>query len=68
MRSSQVFLELVERPGRYLYPLAYWGHLLPLGVGRRPQLVRVWQAMMDVDYQHEYGDAAYNLCVVARAR
>jgi SAM-dependent methyltransferase len=61
-------VELVERPGQYLYPLAYWGHLLPLGVGRHPLLVRVWQAMMDYDYQREHGDAAYNVCIVARAR
>jgi SAM-dependent methyltransferase len=59
---------LVERPGHLLYPLAYWGHLLPFGVGKRPALVRLWQAMMDYDYTVEHGKGAYNICVVARAR
>jgi SAM-dependent methyltransferase len=58
----------VERPGKLLYPLAYWGYLLPLGLGRQPWLVRVWQAMMDYDYSVEHRDGAYNVCVVARAR
>ena len=61
-------IEHVERPGQVLYPLAYWGHLLPFGIGRLPTLLGLWQRMMDIDYTHEYGDAAYNVCIVARAR
>ena len=60
-------IELVERPGELLYPLAYWGHLLPFGIGLRPSLVRLWQRMMDYDYSREHGNAAYNVCIVARA-
>lgn len=58
----------LERRGWLLYPLAYWGHLLPFGLGRLSPLVRLWQWMMDYDYSHEHGDAAYNLCIIARAR
>jgi SAM-dependent methyltransferase len=58
----------IERPGWVLYPLAYWGHLLPFGIGRLPFLTAIWQGMMDIDYSREHGAAAYNLCVVARAR
>lgn len=58
----------VERRGFLLYPLAYWGHLLPFGLGRLPPLVRLWRWMMDYDYSREHGDAAYNLCIIARAR
>jgi len=58
----------IERPGHLLYPLAYWGYLLPLGIGRLPALVQIWQLMMDYDYSREHGDAAYNVCVVATAR
>jgi SAM-dependent methyltransferase len=61
-------VRIVERPGRVLYPLAYWGHLIPFGLGRRPMLVQLWQYLMDRDYSREYGDAAYNVCIVARAR
>lgn len=61
-------IELIERPGELLYPLAYWGHLLPFGIGRRPGMVRLWQRMMDYDYSREHGDTAYNVCIVARAR
>jgi SAM-dependent methyltransferase len=61
-------IELVERPAHVLYPLAYWGHLLPFGAGRLSPLVRLWQWMMDYDFSHEHGDAAYNVCIVARAR
>jgi SAM-dependent methyltransferase len=61
-------IELIERPGELLYPLAYWGHLLPFGIGRRPGLVALWQRMMDYDYAREHGNAAYNVCIVARAR
>jgi SAM-dependent methyltransferase len=61
-------IQSLERFGCWLYPLAYWGHLLPLGVGRTPALVRFWQWMMDYDYRRPRGDAAYNVCVVARAR
>jgi SAM-dependent methyltransferase len=61
-------VRLIERPGRVLYPLAYWGHLLPFGLGRRPMLVRLWQYLMDRDYSRDHGDAAYNVCIVARAR
>lgn len=58
----------VERPGWLLYPVAYWGYLLPLGVGRLPPLVQLWQKLMDYDYAHDHGSAAYNVCVVATAR
>lgn len=58
----------VERVGQLLYPLAYWGHLLPFGVGRVAALVRLWQWMMDYDYNVPHGDRAYNVCLVARAR
>jgi SAM-dependent methyltransferase len=58
----------VERTGKILYPLAYWGHLLPLGLGRLPALVPIWQHMMDHDYAREYGRSAYNICIVATAR
>jgi SAM-dependent methyltransferase len=61
-------IQLVERTGQLLYPLAYWGHLLPLGLGQRPMLVQLWQWMMDFDYSHEHGSAAYNVCIVATAR
>jgi SAM-dependent methyltransferase len=61
-------IDAVHRVGRLLYPLAYWGYLLPFGIGQRPVLVRLWQAMMDFDYSRERGDAAYNVCIIARAR
>jgi len=59
-------VQTIERRGWLLYPLAYWGHLTPFGVG--PALGQAWRALMDFDYSHEHGDAAYNLCIVARAR
>ena len=59
-------IEAIERRGWLLYPLAYWGHLAPFGVG--PALGPAWRGLMDFDYSHEHGDAAYNLCIVARAR
>lgn len=58
----------VSRVGCLLYPLAYWGYLLPFGMGRLPPLVRLWQRMMDTDYANDCGDRAYNLCLVARAQ
>jgi SAM-dependent methyltransferase len=58
----------VSRVGCLLYPLAYWGYLLPFGMGRFPPLVRLWQRMMDTDYAQDCGDRAYNICVIARAR
>jgi SAM-dependent methyltransferase len=61
-------IQKVERTGKALYPLAYWGHLLPLGLGQIPPLVRIWQRMMDYDYGREYGRSAYNICIVATAR
>lgn len=61
-------IDAVHRVGRFLYPLAYWGYLLPFGIGRMRVLVRLWQAMMDLDYSREHGNAAYNVCIVARAR
>jgi len=59
---------LVERRACLLHPLAYWGHLITTRFGPFPSLMRFWQAVMDADYSHEYGAAAYNVCVVARAR
>ena len=55
----------VHLVGWLLYPLAYWGYLLPFGIGGMPVLVRFWQAMMDFDYSRERGEAAYNVCIVA---
>jgi ubiquinone/menaquinone biosynthesis C-methylase UbiE len=58
----------IDRVGCLLYPLAYWGHLLPFGIGGAKPLVALWQRMMDHDYLREYGAAAYNVCIVATAR
>jgi len=58
----------IERRAALLHPLAYWGHLVTARVGGQPDLMRFWQALIDADYSHEYGDAAYNVCLVARAR
>jgi ubiquinone/menaquinone biosynthesis C-methylase UbiE len=66
--SPHFRIESVERPGQLLYPLAYWGHLLPFGFGQWPVLTRVWQRMMDYDYEREHGGSAYNVCIVATAR
>lgn len=66
--SPHFRIRSVHRVGRLLYPLAYWGYLLPMGLGRVPALARLWQYMMDYDYSREYGDAAYNLCIVAHGR
>ncbi|MBM2810677.1 MAG: type 11 methyltransferase, partial [Chloroflexi bacterium] len=66
--TPQFELIHIERPGWVLYPLAYWGHLLPFGIGALPILTPLWQKMMDADYSREHGAAAYNLCVIARAR
>jgi SAM-dependent methyltransferase len=59
---------LVERRACLLHPLAYWGHLATARLGVAAPLTPFWQAAMDADYSHEYGAAAYNVCVVARAR
>jgi SAM-dependent methyltransferase len=59
---------LVERRACLLHPLAYWGHLISARLSAWPTLMHFWQAVIDADYSHEYGDAAYNLCLVARAR
>jgi len=58
----------VERRACLLHPLAYWGHLATERLGSTAPLLRFWQALMDLDYSREYGAAAYNVCVVARAR
>jgi 2-polyprenyl-3-methyl-5-hydroxy-6-metoxy-1,4-benzoquinol methylase len=59
---------LVERRAMLLHPLAYWGHLATARMGKPARLMRFWQALIDNDYSHEYGNAAYNVCMVARAR
>jgi SAM-dependent methyltransferase len=59
---------LVERRACLLHPLAYWGHLVTARVGGSASLMKLWQAFIDADYLHEYGDAAYSVCMVARAR
>jgi ubiquinone/menaquinone biosynthesis C-methylase UbiE len=59
---------LLERRAWLLHPLAYWGHLLTARLGSSDQAMRLWQAFIDADYSREYGNAAYNACVVARAR
>jgi hypothetical protein len=61
-------IQLVERRACLLHPIAYWGHLATARLGSATSLMRFWQAAMDADYSHEYGAAAYNVCVVARAR
>jgi len=61
-------IEHVARVGCLLYPVAYWGYLLPFGLGRLPPLAALWQRMMDADYLRECGDAAYNVCIIATAR
>jgi len=66
--SPHFNVEHIERTGQLLYPLAYWGHLLPMGIGQSPVLVQLWQSMMDYDYARECGHGAYNLCVMARAK
>ncbi len=66
--SRHFTIQTVERPGQLLYPLAYWGYLLPLGVGQLPPLTRLWRRLMDYDYSHDHGRAAYNVCIVATAR
>jgi ubiquinone/menaquinone biosynthesis C-methylase UbiE len=58
----------VERRACLLHPVAYWGHLAAERLGSTAPLMHFWQALMDVDYSREYGAAAYNVCVVARAR
>lgn len=58
----------LERRALLVHPLAYWAHLITARLGRFPRLTRFWQTLMDADYSHEHGDAAYNVCVVARAR
>ena len=59
---------LLERRACLLHPLAYWGHLLSSRLGSPIPLMRFWQALIDADYSREYGDAAYNVCAVARPR
>src|SRR5439155_17115445 len=59
---------LVERRASLLHPLAYWGHLATSRLRGAQGLMRFWQSLIDADYSHEYGEAAYNLCLVARAR
>ena len=59
---------LVERRALVLHPLAYWGHLISARLGQTGPVMRFWQALIDTDYSRERGEAAYNLCVVARAR
>ncbi len=59
---------LVERRACLLHPLAYWGHLISARLVGSSPVMRFWQAVMDRDYSHEYGEAAYNVCMVARAR
>ncbi len=66
MRDFDILL--VERRAFLLHPLAYWGHLLTGRLGGPANAMRLWQSLIDADYSHEYGDAAYNLCLVARAR
>jgi 2-polyprenyl-3-methyl-5-hydroxy-6-metoxy-1,4-benzoquinol methylase len=66
LMASHFAVDRVDRRGCVLYPLAYWGHLAT--VGRLSQMSRLWRYMMDVDYSHEHGDAAYNVCIVARPR
>ncbi len=66
MRDFDILL--VERRAFLLHPLAYWGHLLTARLGGPANAMRLWQSLIDADYSHEYGDAAYNLCLVARAR
>ncbi len=61
-------IESVDRVGWLLYPLAYWGHLLPFRIGRLPFLVALWDRMMDWDYLQERGDSAYSVCIIATAR
>jgi hypothetical protein len=61
-------IELVERRACLLHPLAYWAHLLTARLGSPQGAMRLWQAVIDADYEHEYGAAAYNVCVVGRAR
>jgi SAM-dependent methyltransferase len=61
-------VQSIDRVGWLLYPLAYWGYLLPLGMGRVPFLVSLWQRMMDADYLKERGDAAYSVCIIATPR
>ena len=58
---------LLERRACLLHPVGYWGHLLSTRLGL-PGMTRFCQALIDADYSAEYGDAAYNLCLVARAR
>jgi len=58
----------VERRAALLHPLAYWSHLVTARVGGPAELMRLWPALIDADYSHEYGDAAYTVCLVARAR
>ncbi len=65
--SPHFTIHMVERPGQLLYPLAYWGHLLPFGVGALPPLTRLWRRMMDYDYSQDHGHGAYNVCIVATA-
>jgi SAM-dependent methyltransferase len=59
---------LVEHRALVLHPLAYWGHLISARLGQPGPVMRFWQALIDADYSRERGEAAYNLCVVARAR
>ena len=59
---------LIERRAALLHPLAYWGHLLTARLRISPGRIRLWQSLIDADYSREYGDAAYNVCLVARAR
>jgi SAM-dependent methyltransferase len=66
--SPHFTIQTVERVGQLLYPLAYWGHLLPFGVGQQPRLVALWRRMMDYDYTQHHGPDAYNVCIVATAR
>jgi len=58
-------IKSIDRVGWLLYPLAYWGYLLPLGLGRSRLLVRLWQGMMDRDYVREKGNRAYSVCITA---
>jgi len=66
--SPHFTIQSVERVGQFLYPLAYWGHLLPFGVGQQPRLVDLWKRMMDYDYTRDHGRDAYNVCIIATAR
>ena len=61
-------IELIERRGWLLHPVGYWGHIVTARLGGPAPLLRFWQALIDADYSREHGNAAYNVCLIARAR